>query len=39
MNLNLKLGGIILQCREINEFKSEIRRYYFAMFLSDNDRE
>ena len=29
----------IRSLREINEFKSEIRRYYFGMFLSDNDRE
>ena len=29
----------IRSLKEINEFKSEIRKYYFGMFLSDNDRE
>ena len=29
----------IRSLREINEFKSEVKRYYFGMFLSDNDRE
>ena len=29
----------IRSLKEINEFKSEIKNYYFGMFLSDNDRE
>ena len=33
------LPGYIRSLKEINEFKSEIKKYYFGMFLSDNDRE
>ena len=29
----------IRSLKEINEFKYEIKKYYFGMFLSDNDRE
>ena len=29
----------IRSLKEINEFKSEIKKYYFGMFLPDNDWE
>ena len=30
---------VYIRLKEINEFKSEIKKYYFGMFLFDNDRE